>query len=270
MINALMKKYNSYLANFKILTNNYRHKHIVKKIYKYYSGKNDVFALSIQLKTKFLGFTILEYPNDMWFMQEILTRVIPDYIIETGTFRGGSALYYASLLENINPKGKIITVDTDPQIHKSFHEIKTLPHLYKRANYLFDKYITSIKASSIDEKLVTSFKKKTKNKKVLVTLDSCHAYEHVLKELELYAPLVSKGSYLVVFDTCVDKIAEAVRKKQKKEVYSLVLTQDYKKIGGPGKAVKEFLLKNKDFQIDPMEKRFFETHLPSGYLKKIN
>jgi cephalosporin hydroxylase len=128
-------------------------------------------------------------------MQEIIWRVKPDLIIETGIAHGGSLIFYASMLELIGEQGQILGLDIDIREH---NRIEIEKHkMFKR--------ITMIEGSSIDEEIAQQVYELAKNKqRVLVVLDSNHTHEHVLKELQLYSSLVTKGSYLVVFDTVVE------------------------------------------------------------------
>jgi len=218
---------------------------------------------AIMYGSTFLGLVLMQNPADLWIMQEIITEIRPDFIIETGTFAGGSAAYYATILRQVNSKGKVITIDIDAK--PRMVNIKKLKKeddlLYNRVKEISHNYIEFITSDSVDPALIERLKEKTKNKKVLVTLDSCHSYEHVLNELTLYSQLVSPGSYLIVQDTYIDDSEEWLETH----------TADCpgKKIkGGPLKAVKEFLKEHRDFKIDKSKERFLFTSYPSGYLKK--
>jgi cephalosporin hydroxylase len=219
--------------------------------------------IDVLLGTTFLGLGVLQNPADMWIMQEIITEIRPDFIIETGTCSGGSALYYATILKQVNNKGKVITIDIDPKprmdnINKLEKEDE---HLYNTVKEISDNYIEFITSNSVDPALIERLKEQTKNKKVLVTLDSCHSYEHVLKELILYSQLVSPGSYLIAQDTMLDDKEEWLEKH--------ATCPGYKIKAGPMQAVKEFLKENHDFKVDKSKERFLFTFYPSGYLKKI-
>src|SRR5262249_6981522 len=132
-------------------------------------------------------------PCDNQAMQELIYELKPDVIIETGTFCGGSALFYATLIDQIKPTCKIFTVDIQP-------------HLELASRYrVFKDHVTSLKGSSVDPAIVDQIKKQIpKTAVVLVTLDSDHSRNHVYKELEIYSKLVSPGSYMVVQDTNVN------------------------------------------------------------------
>jgi len=140
-----------------------------------------------------MGRPIIQFPQDMIAMQEIIWSLQPDVIIETGIAHGGSIVYYASLLELIG-KGEVIGIDVDIRQHNreaiEAHPMKRRIHM--------------IQGSSIDEAIVDQVRARVAGKKVLVVLDSNHTHEHVLAELRLYAPLVSVGGYCVVMDTVVE------------------------------------------------------------------
>jgi cephalosporin hydroxylase len=218
---------------------------------------------AIMYGSTFFGLVLMQNPADMWIMQEIITEIRPDFIIETGTFAGGSAVYYATILKQVNNKGKVITVDIDPKPRMvNINKLKKEDDvLYNRVQEISDKYIEFITSNSVDPALIERLKEQTKNKKVLITLDSCHSYEHVLNELILYSQLVSPGSYLIVQDTFLDDKDEWIEKYAK--------CPGWKIKKGPMKAVHEFLEKNRDFKVDKSRERFLFTFYPSGYLKKI-
>jgi cephalosporin hydroxylase len=199
-----------------------------------------------------MGRPIIQYPQDMIALQELIWKIKPDLIIETGIARGGSLIFSASLLQLIG-KGKVIGIDVD--IRKQ-NRIEIEKHsMFKR--------IKMIEGSSIDQKVVKKVYQLAKNKKqILVILDSNHSHEHVLRELELYSPLVSKNSYLIVFDTVIEDISTPQTKSHQKRSWG--------KGDNPKTAVKSFLKSNKRFIIDKeIENKLMITVAPSGYLKCI-
>jgi len=197
-----------------------------------------------------MGRPIIQYPQDMIAMQEIIWQLKPDLIIETGIAHGGSLIYYASLLELIG-KGEILGIDIDIREHNRL-EIEKHP-MFKR--------IKMLQGSSIDEKLVDQVKEIAKDKQtVLVSLDSNHTHEHVLRELELYAPFVTPGSYIVVFDTIVEDLPQGYFKEQRPWGIG----------NNPKTAVWEFLKKNEQFAIDTaIDNKLLISVAPEGYLKRI-
>lgn len=197
-----------------------------------------------------LGLPIIQFPQDIIAMQEIIWKVKPDVIIETGIARGGSLIFYASMLKLLENNGIVIGVDIDIRTHNK-KSIEKHPFYNK---------IKLIEGSSIDSKTILNVKKLIKNKKkVLVVLDSNHSHEHVLQELHLYSPLVRKGSYIIVFDSIVEDMPS-----------SFVTNRPWSKGNNPKTAVWEFLKNNKKFKIDKdIENKLLISVAPDGYLKCI-
>ncbi|WP_018614943.1 cephalosporin hydroxylase family protein [Segetibacter koreensis] len=197
-----------------------------------------------------MGRPIIQYPQDMIAMQEIIWEVKPDLIIETGIAHGGSLIYYASLLELIG-KGEVLGIDIDIRKHNKA-EIEKHP-MFKR--------IKMLEGSSISEDIIGQVKSIAKDKqKILVILDSNHTYDHVLRELELYSPFVSLSSYIVVFDTIVEDLPANYFKEERPWGIG----------NNPKTAVFEFLKKNTDFVIDKeIDNKLLISVAPQGYLKRI-
>lgn len=198
-----------------------------------------------------LGMPIIQYPQDIIAIQEIIWNVKPDLIIETGVARGGSLVFYSSLLEILGNKGKVVGVEIDLRAHNRAR-IQAHP---------MAKNIEFVDGSSIDQQTVAQVKAKIKpGAKVMVVLDSNHTHEHVMKELELYSPLVSKDSYLVVMDTSVDLMPD--------DYYP---DRPWGKGDNPRTAVKEFIAHNKNFLIDEtIHKKLVFTVAYDGFLKRVN
>ena len=197
-----------------------------------------------------LGRPIIQYPQDILAMQEIIWDIKPDLIIETGIAHGGSLIYYASLLELIG-HGEVLGIDIDIRKH---NRVEIEKHsMFKR--------IAMIEGSSIDKKIVAQVNKFAKDKKkILVILDSNHTESHVLKELEYYSPLVSKGSYIVVFDTIVEHLPEGYFKEKRPWHIG----------NNPMTAVVKFLAKHENFKInDEINNKLLISVSPNGYLKRI-
>ena len=197
-----------------------------------------------------LGRPIIQLPQDIVAMQEIIWQVKPDLIIETGIAHGGSLILYASMLELLSGDGQVLGIDIDIREHNRV-EIEKHP-MFKR--------ITMIQGSSIDDDIVRQVCDFAKNKKqVLVVLDSSHTHNHVLKELQLYSPLVTKGSYLVVSDTLIEDMPG-----------DFFPDRPWGKGNNPRTAVREFLKTNDRFEIDrEMNSKLLITAAPDGYLKCI-
>jgi len=196
-----------------------------------------------------LGRPIIQFPQDMIALQELIWKVKPDIIIETGIAHGGSIIFSASMLELIG-KGKVIGIDIDIRKHNK-DEIQK-HSLYKR--------IEMIEGSSVESKIIKKvFSMVQEKKKIMVLLDSNHTHEHVLKELKAYSPLVKKGSYIIVFDTMVEDMPE-----------NSFPNRPWDKKNNPKTAVREFLKKNNRFKIDKnFEKKLLITSSPEGFLKCI-
>jgi cephalosporin hydroxylase len=197
-----------------------------------------------------LGRPIIQYPQDIMAAQEIIWRTQPDAIIETGIAHGGSLIFYASMLELIGGAGLVLGVDVDIREHNRI-EIEKHP-LFKR--------ITMLQGSSIDQAIVQQVYAFARDKqRVMVVLDSNHTHDHVLKELEFYAPLVTKGSYLIVFDTVVEDMPD-----------SFFLNRSWGRGNNPRTAVQAFLNANDRFEVDrEIEHKLLLTVAPGGYLKCV-
>lgn len=189
---------------------------------------------------KWLGILTEQNPNDVWITQEIIVETRPDFIIETGTLCGGGTALWATILEQVNPRGRVITIDILDQAQQA----RKLPIVQKRVDFLH--------GSSTATDIVDYVKYSVEGKKVLVILDSDHSKQHVLNELAAYAPLVTVGSYLIVQDTNVNG-------------------HPVEPTFGPGpmEAVAEFLAANSNFVPDKGRERLMFTMHPNGYLKRI-
>jgi len=213
---------------------------------------NDIYAKSeVWHHTTWLGVLSVQTPCDNWIMQEIIYEIKPDFIIETGTFLGGSSLYYASVLEHVNKNGKVLTVDIKDSRDKKVLESE-----------LCKERVEFIKGDSVSKEVIDIISERVKNHRVLVTLDSLHTKDHVLKELKVYSQFVSPGSYIVVQDTYWDLMPRSMKKELIARGWS-VSTQ------GPLEAIKEFLRTNNKFEIDKSREKFLLTWYPSGYLKRM-
>jgi cephalosporin hydroxylase len=183
-------------------------------------------------------------------MQEIIWEVKPELIVETGIAHGGSLIFHASMLEIIGGNGQVLGIDIDIRQHNRA-EIEKHP-MFRR--------IKMIEGSSIDEHVVNEVYDFASGKApVLLVLDSNHTHEHVLKELALYSPLVTKGSYLVVFDTVVEDMPD--------EFFG---DRPWGRGNNPKTAVKDFLKINDRFVVvKDIEEKLLITVAPDGYLKCI-
>jgi len=190
-------------------------------------GGGDTINLS------WFGHQVLKCPLDLWEYQELLVRTRPDVVIETGTFAGGSALFFAMILDGIG-HGRVVTIDVKPKPDRPEH-----PRI---------AYMTG---SSIDRPILAEVRKMVGTKRAMVILDSDHRAEHVYEEIVAYSPLVQVGDYLVVEDTNVNG------------------HPTWPEFGpGPTEAVEKFLAENDDFVIDARCERFLMTLSPRGYLRR--
>jgi cephalosporin hydroxylase len=197
-----------------------------------------------------MGRPIIQYPQDMIAMQEIIWQIKPDLIIETGIAHGGSLIFYASLLELIG-KGEVLGIDIDIREHNR-KEIESHP-MFRR--------IKMIQGSSVDASLVKEVGKIADGKHtVMVCLDSNHTHSHVLDELKFYSPFVSVGSYLVVFDTIVEDMPD-----------NYLPGRAWGRGDNPKTAVHEFLRSHPEFIIDTdIDNKLLISVAPQGYLKRIS
>lgn len=199
---------------------------------------------------RWLGLPILQFPQDIVALQEIVWAVKPRLVVETGVARGGSLVFYASLLEMIGGEGTVVGVDVEIRPHNRT-AIEEHP---------LSKRIVLVSGSSTDGKVVSRVAAMAEESgPVLVVLDSNHTHEHVLEELNCYAPLVSEGSYLVVLDTVIDDMPAAFS-----------ADRPWSPDRNPKTAVREFLAGTDRFEVDRMlEAKLQLTVAPGGYLKCV-
>jgi cephalosporin hydroxylase len=220
---------------------------------------------------------IIQYPQDIMAMQEIIWKVRPDLIIETGIAHGGSLIMYASMLTLLDycdaidsgaildptaPSRRVIGIDVDIRNHNR-QAIEGHP---------LSSRIDMIEGSSIEKNTVNHvYSAAEKFDSIMVVLDSHHTHDHVLFELESYAPLVSKGSYCIVFDTVIEDLPN-----------DLFSNSPWSKGNNPKTAVQEYLSRlncqphfavdgtNLDFKLDKLiDNKLMLTAAPDGYLRRI-
>jgi len=209
---------------------------------------------------------IIQYPQDIIAMQEIIWQVKPDLIIETGIAHGGSLIFSASMLAMldiedaikanvvINPNEsnrKILGIDIDIRAHN------------KKAieDHPMSSRIQMIEGSSVDESIIQQVKEIAKNyKNILVCLDSNHTHDHVLSELEAYASLTSINSYCVVFDTLIEDMPKNSYQDRLWDIGN-----------NPKTAVWEYLKDHSEFEIDKsIHNKLMITVAPDGYLRRTS
>jgi len=199
---------------------------------------------------RWLGRPIIQYPQDMVALQEIVWDYQPDLIIETGVALGGSLVFYASLLQLMGGNGIVVGID-----------IEVRPHNFKAiTEHPLSDRIRLIRGSSTDPNTVEEVRRFAEPRsRILVALDSNHTHDHVLRELELYSPFVRKDGYLVVLDTIVEDIPK-----------SLFPDRQWGPGNNPRTAVNAFLSANDRFEIDrSIEHKLLITVAPGGYLRCV-
>lgn len=201
-----------------------------------------------------MGRPVIQLPDDMIRIQEVIFNLKPDVIIETGIAHGGSLIFYASLCKAME-KGKVVGVDIEIRPHN-----RTAIEEHFLYPYIEMIEADSAAASTIEQ--VATHVKPTDT--TLIILDSCHTKEHVLKELEAYAPLCSVGSYIVATDGIMGLVAGGPRTEE-----------DWDK-NNPEEAALEFVANNPNFIIEEPEFPFNEgvvqdrvTYWPNAYVKRI-
>ena len=195
-----------------------------------------------------MGRPIIQFPQDMIAMQEILWSVKPDLVIEAGVAHGGSIVYYASLLELMG-HGEVLGVDIDIRAHNR-ESIES---------HAMARRIKLIQGSSIEADTILQVHEMARGKRVVVVLDSNHTHEHVLAELRAYAPLVCEGGYCVVMDTIVEHMPE-----------SMFPDRPWGPGNNPMTAVQAYLKENDHFRIDDdIDAKLLITVAPSGYLRRV-
>ena len=214
---------------------------------------------------EWLGRPIIQYPQDIVAVQELIWEVKPDLIIETGIAHGGSLILSASMLamldvcdaleqgRKMDPKAsnrKVIGIDIDIRSH----------NLRAIQNHPMSNWIMMLEGSSVENKIINQvYDLSKKYPKIMVFLDSNHTHEHVLRELEAYALLTSVGSYCVVFDTFVEDVPD-----------NLFPDRPWSPGNNPKTAVHEYLDSNENFQIDrSIQNKLQITVAPDGFLKRV-
>ena len=199
------------------------------------SRANDVLYLSdAWTDTTWLGAQALKNPLDLWVYQEIMVETQPELVIETGTYRGGSAFYLASICELLGA-GEVVSLDIEP-LREDYPE-------HPRITYLGGR-------SSTDPDVVADVRARAEGRRTLVILDSDHSQAHVEAELAEYARLVPVGGYVIVEDSNIGQIRKDL-------------------LPGPLEAIETFLGGTDEFEIDRAREKFLITQNPSGYLRRV-
>jgi len=197
---------------------------------------------------RWMGRPVIQFPQDLVAMQELIWTVKPDLIVETGIAHGGSLVFYASMLELLGGDGIVAGIDIDIRSHNR-EAIESHPMIGR---------IRMVEGSSIEQSTLDAVATLAEGRRtVMVALDSNHTHDHVLAELRLYSGLVTAGSYLVVFDTIVEQMPE-----------DFFPDRPWGRGNNPHTAVRQFLAENDRFAVDEeFEKRLLITVAPGGYLK---
>jgi cephalosporin hydroxylase len=196
---------------------------------------HDVFYESdAWTKASWLGTQALKNPLDLWVYQELIAETRPELIVETGTWRGGSALYLASICDLLG-EGEIVSIDVAP-MRDDYPQ-------HPRITYLAGR-------SSTDPEVLAAVRERAAGRRILVILDSDHSQAHVEAELAAYAPLVPVGCYVVVEDSNIGQIREDL-------------------MPGPLQAIETFVGTTDEFEIDREREKFLITFNPGGYLRRV-
>jgi cephalosporin hydroxylase len=199
------------------------------------SRAHDVLYLSdAWTETTWLGAQALKNPLDLWVYQEIIVETRPELIVETGTYRGGSAFYLASICDLVGA-GEVVSIDIE--------EVRDDYPSHPRITYLGGR-------SSTDPGVVAQVGGRAAGKRTLVVLDSDHSQAHVEAELAAFADLVPVGCYLIVEDSNIGQIRKDL-------------------LPGPLEAIETFLAGRDEFEIDRAREKFLITQNPSGYLRRV-
>ena len=226
---------------------------------------NNANRLKYSYHFNFLGRPIIQYPQDMVAIQELIWQIKPDLIIETGIAHGGSLVMSASMLalldycdavesqtliDPLKPKRKVLGIDVDIRAHNQA----------AMAKHPMASGIQMIEGSSIAPEVVREVQQIAEGyERILVLLDSNHTHEHVLSEMQAYEPLVSLGSYCVVFDTVIEDMPATMFPNRPWGIGD-----------NPKTAVKKYLSSHPEFEIDKdIQNKLLITVAPDGYLKRV-
>ena len=199
------------------------------------SRAHDVLYLSdAWTEATWLGAQALKNPLDLWVYQEIMFETRPELVVETGTYRGGSAFFLASICDLLGA-GEVVSIDIEP-VREDYPG-------HPRITYLGGR-------SSTDPAVVAEVRARAEGKRTLVVLDSDHSQQHVEAELAEYTSLVHLGGYVIVEDSNIGQIRKDL-------------------LPGPLEAIEAFLAGTDGFVIDRTREKFLITHNPSGYLLRV-
>ena len=199
------------------------------------SRAHDVLYVSdAWTEATWLGAQALKNPLDLWVYQEIMAETRPELVVETGTYRGGSASFLASMCDLLG-SGEVVSIDVEP--------VRDDYPTHPRITYVGGR-------SSIDPDVVADVHSRAEGKRTLVILDSDHSQAHVEAELAEYAGLVPVGGYVIVEDSNIGQIRKDL-------------------LPGPLQAIETFLAGTDEFEVDRAREKFLITFNPSGYLRRV-
>jgi len=198
---------------------------------------------------EWMGLPVIQYPQDLVMLQEIIWNTKPDLIIETGIARGGSLAFYASMLAQLGGNRRVIGIDVDLRAH---NKARLLSHP-------MSEWMHFIEGSSISDEIFSQINDLAKQyQNVMVCLDSNHTCKHVLQELRLYAPLVTPGSYCVVFDTIIENMPQGYYQDR-----------PWDKGNNPRTAIELYLAENTGMEVDgAIDAKLLISAAQGGYLKR--
>lgn len=188
------------------------------------------------------GMPMIKNPCDLWMMIELFQRIKPSVLVETGTHHGGSALYFSEMMKLLGSPLRVITIDINPKWHVNPEDYG----IESIVGYSTDPAVSGKVKASVQRAIQQN------PGPVVVTLDSDHSESNVTRELELYAPLVTPDSYLIVEDTNVNGHPAATDHGP-----------------GPWEAVQKFLAANPQFVNNPDCQRYLLTFFPGGWLRRL-
>lgn len=204
------------------------------------------FQRKLAYEATWLGVPIIQIAEDLVMMQELLCKVRPRVVVETGVAHGGTAIFYASILKLLGG-GRVVAVEIEL---RKYNRLAILSHP------MSDR-ITLIDGNSVDAAVVERVRDEIAGEEpVLVALDSNHAREHVRRELELYSPFVAPGGYIIAFDTVMDRVADTP-----------IAQPDWAETG-VGAGVRDFLREHPEFEPDPYYTRLGATYMEGGVLRR--
>ena len=195
---------------------------------------NALYHSDAWTEATWLGAQALKNPLDLWVYQEIMFETKPELVVETGTYRGGSAFFLATMCDVLGA-GEVLSIDIEP--------LRDDYPVHPRITYLGGR-------SSTDPDVLEEVRARASGRRTLVVLDSDHSQAHVEAELEAYAPLVPVGGYVIVEDSNIGLIREDL-------------------LPGPLQAIERFLAGTDEFEIDREREKFLITFNPSGYLRRV-